>query len=439
MPRVKPFCGLLYAPPMAPAMAKLATEPYDKITPEMQRRYVQRHPNNFVHLILDPIGPRDDARDNRYTRAAKRLRQWIQKGVLRHDETPAFYLYEQTFGLRGAEVKARRGLIGLLRLEPFSTTGVLPHEKTLSKPRKDRLSLLRATRANLEQIFLLYDDAQNVLERRMKAWSRAKPLLDFKDDKGVRQRLWRVDETKDIALASRFLSGRKLFIADGHHRYTISLKHHQQLARRKGVSPMLRENSAWRMATFVNVHSPGLVILPTHRLIQTPPGWDSEAFLKALARDFDVRPLRPGPSAKATVRQILAGMKQASRRGLCIGLFARGIAALLVLRRAPASLRKPFRDLDVAVLHKLIVEKALGIKPKSVERGASIAYIRDPEELAGKVARGDFGLGLLLNPPAIRQVQRVASAGECMPQKSTDFYPKLLSGLVAYDMRHRRT
>lgn len=441
MPSIKPFRGLLYAPGKAP-IAKVATEPYDKISPAMQEAYHRRHSLNFVRLILDKIRPQDDAKDNRYRRAADRLEQWIEKGVLRPDPAPAYYLYEQTFKVPGFGLRTRRGIIGLMHLEDFSKGNVLPHERTLAKPRKDRFLLLKATRANLEQIFLMYDDARGKLEKKMQAWAKAKPVMDFRDDKRVRQRLWRIGGKANLDFVSKFLGARKLYIADGHHRYTISNLFHQRAAARNGDG-LLGKNSAWRMATFVNLHSPGLVILPTHRLLKMPAGWDVEKFLKTIGEDFDVRSF-PVKGSLAGMAKALTQKIRKGSGGTAFGLLTRSHAAVLRLKKSPASRRKlekllgrAFAGLDVAILHRLILEKRLGITPKSVERGGLIAYIREPEDVARKIASGEYSLGFLQNPPVIEQVRDIALAGECMPQKSTDFYPKLLSGLVIYDMMER--
>ncbi len=443
MPAVKPFHGLLYS--SAIPIARVVTQPYDKISARMQEAYARRHPSNFVHLILDKIRPSDDAKNNRYARAAERLDRWVKRDVLQRDEAPAFYLYEQTFQRDGFGQRSRRGIIGLLRLEDFSRGNVLPHERTLAKPRKDRLSLLAATQANLEQIFLLCDDTAGKLEQTMRAQSKTKPVLDFKDEDGVRQRLWKISDRVRTRHIAGILSKGKLFIADGHHRYTISLAYHKKLAASRRVSPALKENSGWRMATFVPLQSPGLVILPTHRLVSVPVGFDHEALMDALQKDFfvEMRPAKKGlPAAAADLAVVLRARRN---QGTVFGLLTQSYAAILRLRASSSRVRQelvrvlaqPFRKLDVAILHRLILEKQLGINPKSVEQGERIAYSREPEELARKIATGEFAMGFLQNPPDIEQVKSIALAGECMPQKSTDFYPKLLSGLVMYDMKDR--
>ncbi len=433
--RVKPFAGLLYATRKVP-IAKVATEPYDKISAPMQRAYYKRHPYNFVRLIL---GKEQD----RYGMAAKRLEEWIRKGILLPDHEQAFYLYGQTFCLPSLGTRTRHGIVGLLRLEDFSKGHVLPHEHTLAKPRRDRLHLLKATRANLEQIFLLYEDPQRKLQGMLDKVSQTKPALDFLDEKGVRQRLWRIHGDREILAISGLLSHGKLFIADGHHRYTVSLMHHRQVAASK-ANARLKAASAWRMATFVDMRSPGLVILPTHRVVKMPARWDEKQFLQALGKDFDMQFISVRGNLKAATRRLAIQIGKQARSGAVFGLVTKKILGILKLRQDEAVKKKlaalaaPFRKLDVAILHRLVLEGLLHIKPKSVERGGAIAYIREPEEVARKVSSGEFTMGILQNPPAMDQVKGIALAGECMPQKSTDFYPKLLSGLVVYDMRERR-
>ncbi len=441
MPAVKPFRGLLFDQTRAP-IAKVATEPYDKISVPMQKEYALRHPFNFVHLILDAIHPSDDAKNNRYTRSARRLKDWIRRGVLQPDSEPAFYLYEQTFRVRGLGKKTRRGIIGLMRLENFSKGNVLPHEHTLAKPRKDRMSLLKATKANLEQIFLLYEDSKQALEKKLEHWSKGKPFMQFDDDKGVQQRVWKITRPADRQAVSRFLSARKLFIADGHHRYTISEMFHRKVKASKS-SAALKEASSWRMATFVNMYSPGLVILPTHRAVAMPSGWDCSRLLEDLREDFDVQELSVPADLVKAAGKLMAGVRRGGASGPCFGLLTKKRMAVLTLRRDGRlkerlrGLEKQFQALDVALLHHLILDKRMDICSKSVEKGGQISYIREPEDVARKISSGECSVGFLQNSADIEQVRRIARAGQCMPQKSTDFYPKLLSGLVVYDMEGR--
>lgn len=422
MADVRPFRAIHYNPAKVRDLSAVITQPYDKITPKMQEEYYTKHQYNFVRLIL----PRDE---NPYESSVRACSQWLQEGVLIEDEKPAFYVLEEEFRLDNRTLR-RKGFIGAIRVEEFEKGTVLPHEFTHSGPKADRLNLLRTTRKDYEQIFLLYSDEKGEIDRLLETDD--KPLMQAIDEFGVVHRLWQLDEPARLHALSAAMKERVLLIADGHHRYETALNFRQEMEKR-GVVP---ENAALRFKTaaFFKITDPGLVILPTHRLLKGISLSQDDA-LKSLERFFTVKPVRD-EMAKSELQ------KNQDKHAFVV-YFGKDKSYLLILKQTGLELdslkgKSPeYRELDVALLHSLVIDRVFGIKPAEVE--GRIAYERYWEDTASRVDSQEFDVALFLNPTRPEQVQALAKRMERMPQKSTDFYPKLISGMVFMDVAEGKT
>lgn len=411
MAKIYPFRSLRYALSKVP-IEKVVTQPYDKISKEMQERYYQLHPNNIIRIILGKTAPADSPADNVYTRAADYLNQWRAAGILEQTPAPAFYAYFQRFRVPGTdEFRVRKGFVGLGRLEYYASKIIFPHERTLTGPKKDRLELLRHTRTQFEQIFMLYEDPAQRIDHVLDDISKQKPDIQLEDEYGVEHTMWSVANPDTVNGIQRDMADKKLIIADGHHRYETALAYRDEMQGRNGSDRM--------PMTFFNMNSPGLTILPTHRVLAKLPNFDSKALLERAAQFFDVS-------------------NAAAESGVTIGMFAGDrlvhlhLKTSLDLSRLMPDLSEKQRSLDVVILHRLIIEKCLGITEDAIKKESYIQYVRERDSAVNTVREGKAQVAFLLNPTRLDQLRDIAYDGDVMPQKSTDFYPKVLSGLTMY-------
>jgi uncharacterized protein (DUF1015 family) len=384
------------------------TQPYDKITPAMQARYLSLSPYNLVRLILGVRKPEDDESSNIYTRAGAWLNDWIARGILARDAGPAIFPYFQDFTVPDTgERLTRKGFIALGAVEDYAAGTVHRHEQTLAGPKKDRLELLRHTHAHFGQIFMLYPDRAGEIDALLDEAAQAAPLAEVTDEYGVGHRMWRVAEAGRI---QELMGDKKLLIADGHHRYETALAFRNENPQLAGADRV--------MMTFVNMYSPGLKILATHRLVngidaaQLPNG-----FLGRAAADFRVVEIAS-----------LEELQRAWERPAGPTVIGAAMGARLFLLQS----LHPAGELDVRVLHERLLSKALGIGETAVRDEMNLRYIRGIEAAVAEARSGAAQIAFLLRPTSIEQVADTSFSGGVMPQKSTDFYPKLLSGLAAY-------
>jgi uncharacterized protein (DUF1015 family) len=446
MADVRPLCGIRYT--ATADLASVVTPPYDVIAPEAQARYYERHLENIIRLELGRDEPGDEALNNRYTRAAITFAEWRLRGVLRQD-APALYLYEQRFKV-GATDYTRTSLLARVRLEPWSTGVVLPHERTLSQPKDDRLKLLRACAANLSPIMVLYDDPKGTLARRLARVRRGAPPVAFVDECGEEHRLWPTADALLASHAASFFSGRQLYIADGHHRYETALAYRDEI--REQRRELLADDAAnFVLMALVAIEDPGLVVLPTHRVVRDVAPDRLAGLDDTLEAWFEAEPL-----------DNTGGPERWAARLAEVGRAAGGAAAFVLVRPAGVTLLRlrpagraamratgagdrsseepaqdggglrsdAWRALDVAILHELVLERALGIDAAALQAGEHVTYTRDATVATRAVREGGDALAALLNPTPPVAVRDVALAGDRMPQKSTYFYPKLITGLV---------
>ena len=390
----------------------LVTQPYDKITPAMQARYLASSPWNLVRVILGERKPNDDENDNVYTRAAAWFREWTSDGILVQDAEPGFYAYFQEFTVPDSQERlTRKGFIGLGAVEDYAAQVVFRHEQTLSGPKKDRRQVLEHTRAHFGQIFMLYDDPQCEIDRTLDRAAQAEPLAVVTDEYGTVHRLFRIGDPAIMERIQGLMQDKKLLIADGHHRYETALAF-------RNDHPEL-EDARRVMMTFVNMRSPGLRILATHRLLSGLGGLDRDAFLERVSATFAVAKL----DSFGALQQLWEQFEPESIR---IGVAFPGTDHVWLLQRPRNG------ALDVRVLHDELIEGALGVSAEAVRDEKHIRYIRGLDSAFHEVRNGQAEIGFLLEPTTIQQVADTSFGGGVMPQKSTDFYPKLLTGLTIY-------
>jgi uncharacterized protein (DUF1015 family) len=408
MAHIFPFQAYRYSEKAGP-LADLVTQPYDKITPAMRARYLGLSPYNLVRVILGERHDADTAAGNVYTRAAGYLREWIGAGILERAPEPALYAYFQEFRVPDSgETLVRKGFIGLGAVEDYAAGVVHRHEQTLSGPKKDRLELLCHTHAHCGQIFMLYPDPAGQVDALLDEAAAAPPEADVRDEYDTRHCLWKIADPARVECIRRLMEDKKLLIADGHHRYETALAF-------RGENPRL-EGAGRVMMTFVNMHSSGLKILATHRLIGGLADFDLDTFLRRAAEDFRV-------SRIDSTGELRGAWADKPARTI-IGVAAAG--NLFLLERDGAA------ELDVQALHARLLARALGIGDDAVRDEKHLRYIRGLDAALEEVRTGAAQAAFLLKPVSVEQVAAISFAGGVMPQKSTDFYPKLLSGLTIY-------
>jgi uncharacterized protein (DUF1015 family) len=432
MADIRPFRALRYNLDRV-TPAQVVTQPYDKISPAMQEKYYAASPFNLVRVILGRPEPSDNTLKNVYTRAASYGQDWRKEGILRQDKTPSIYSYSQAFKAPSGATSERRGFIALGRVEDYSAKVVYRHEQTLAKPKADRLELLRATRVHYEQLFLLYEDSGQVDSL---LTTSAKPTIEVVDEYGVTHRVWQISDAGVVASVQKAMSDKKLVIADGHHRYETALNFRNESRNEaQGANPQAPYE--YVMMTFVNMNDPGLLVLPTHRVVHSLSSFSANDFLKSVRELFEVEEVEAGiDEARATEL-----LREKGKRGTTLLAVTSNRAFLLHSPKAATQkyvddLSLQQQSLDVVQLHKCLLEGVLGLSEESIRNQQNLSYVREAAEalatVHGETAGKSADIVFLMNPCPVLNVRDIAFAGEVMPQKSTDFYPKLLSGLTAY-------
>lgn len=430
MADVQPLRGIRFASEVVGDIAKVVTPPYDVISPEAQARYYERNPYNIIRLELGQDRPDDTELDNRYTRAAATFAEWRLAEAVRQDAAPSYYLYQQRFRVKDQEY-TRTSLIGRVRLEPWEARVVLPHERTLSKPKSDRLNLLRACAANLSPIMSMYDDPQGRIRRLLSSYAE-QPEIQITDEAGEIHSLQPIQDPQQITLIQDFFTERQLYIADGHHRYETALNYRNEvLVQRKQLHPDDAANFV--LMALIDLDDPGMVVEPTHRvLFNLEPEIINTLSGERFADYFTVQEL----PAETRAEELLPKLEQAGRTEtafilrtpthcLLLNLNERGKEHMSQSGRSTA-----WNELDVAVAHRLILETLLGLRPEDVTAGTHVRYVHEAQDALDEVSQGKGQVALLLNATRVRQICDVSDADDLMPQKSTYFYPKLITGLV---------
>ncbi len=437
MAKIAPFRAVRYNLEKIAEPVGVMAPPYDVISPALQEDLYRRSPYNLVRLILGKIVETDDETDNRYTRAADFFKAWQDEGILVRDTEPAIYLYDEEYFAEGIGPVVRRGFLALTRIEDFSSGVVKPHEKTLSGPKTDRLNLTKACGANFSPIFGLYSDPCCALEALTRDVCSCQPDLNVTDDDGVQHRLWRVTDLDFINKAKELLDKKPLFIADGHHRYETALNY-RNFMREQGGEYSGKELFNYVLMYFANMEDQGMLIFPTHRLVHSLKDFHLPGFLAALNEFFEVEARDLNLTDADARREARIILQQKGKEAHTLALYTGGQSLYYLTLRDPGTMDRFFDDkaskalrlLDVSILHRLILEHLLQITPEAQERQLNLKYVKNFDEPFESVQSGDFQLAFLMNSTRMSEVRDVANAGEKMPQKSTYFYPKLLTGLV---------
>ncbi len=421
MPEIRPFKAIRYNADKIGKLSDVICQPYDQITNKMEKEYRNKNPYNFVRLVLTKYSEGHD-RQREYRDARRFIDQWHKDGYLMTEPNEAIYAYWQEFRDNNADF-VRKGFTCLVRIEELGKGNILPHEKTLSKPKADRLNLLSHTRADLEPVFLLYTDSKNKVNSLLEQYCQSDPLIEVKDELSVKHKLWQIADPEVIGKIQKYLKDSVFVIADGHHRYETAFTYLHETGKVDENHP-----ANYKMITLVNIEDPGLVILPTHRLIKGIPEFNLTDFLTKTEQYFDIQ--------KTSRDDIMKELKACDKHAF--GFFSRQTAYILKLKSKTAikeflaERSAQYQDLDVAILHTLLIEKVLGIAPDKIED--HVRYERKHTDTMHRVENDEYDFCFLLNPTRPDQVKAIAENKERMPQKSTDFYPKLVSGLLYYPL-----
>lgn len=408
---------------------EVVTPPYDVIDANGQEGFYAQNPYNVIRLELGKVFPDDNEENNRYTRAAEFLREWIASGVLVHEDKPSVYLYEQEFEARG-EKKIRSGFIAGVQANDYSKGEVLPHEETLPKHKADRLNLMKATLANFSPIFGLYADPDHNIEAALnKAKGSRKPDAEVTDDQGVVNRLWVVSDENTVQTVVQQMATKKIFIADGHHRYETAVNFGKEMA------AVGKHGFDYLMICLVNLYNEGLVVFPTHRVVKNIADFDLNVLLNKLSDDFNVEEI-----TGLSLNEFITKLEVQGQSAHAFGLYSNNKYYLISLKDedrldklALEGRSAAWRRLDVSILHTLILEKLLGIGSQQRADESNLVYLRDDEATKAAVDNGSAQLAFFMNSTRVEEVTDIATGGEKMPQKSTFFYPKVITGLVMND------
>ncbi|UCF08931.1 MAG: DUF1015 domain-containing protein [Thermoplasmata archaeon] len=448
MVTIAPFQGFRYNKDKAPDLQNTVAPPYDVINPELQKTLHDASPYNIAHIIKGKKFEGDSSDNNEFTRAADHLTSWIDNEVLKREDAPAIYILAQDFEVEG-EHMTRTGFVALVRLEEMcakadvqgTCSGVHQHEETLPKDIEDRLNLLRATRGNFGLIFSIYSDSErrvdNILESRMKE----EPLVKITDHDGITHKLWAIKDKDDIAKIQEVMRDKYIIIADGHHRYKTALKYSREHPD--------SEASKYRMLAFVNTMNKGLVVLPTHRLVQGVEGFDCGQLISALSEDFAIEEFEFGPNGDLDARDAMfRRMREHFDSGKhALGLYCKNNRYYSLVLKNEHKMdgiqnhSDAWKHLDVTILHKLVLEDQLGIDKEklaagTIEGGSFVEYIKAigdaVQKSVDKVNEKGYQAVFFMNPTRVAEVEEVATNHETMPQKSTFFYPKVYTGFVVH-------
>jgi uncharacterized protein (DUF1015 family) len=435
MPIVAPLRGLRYDPKHVGALSQVIAPPYDVIDAALQTRLYERHPANVIRLELNREEPGDDERQNKYSRAAKFLREWREQGVVMQEPAAALYVYHQEFEVEGAR-HVRRGVMARVRLERFGTGNIHPHEETMSGPKQDRLLLTRACRANLSQVFGLYPDPAGEVQALLDGAVEGQPPVEATDHLGVKSWMWPLADEAVAAKVAGLMGPKPVFIADGHHRYETACNYRDEVAAawaaEHGGQPLPADHPAnFVLMMLVGMSDPGLVVLPTHRLF-VQPAVASAADLKTRLGDcFTTESAGSGPAAADEVW----GLIDAEAAQGTLGLYTAGDRAWTLARITAAGRARmdavaadhgaAWRSLGVSILHRLVIGDLLGAKEIPTP-----GYVHLVREVVDGLGTGQYPLAALVMPASVEDIRKVSETGERMPAKSTYFYPKLASGLV---------
>ncbi len=435
MAEVVPFKGVRYNPDLIKNMADVVAPPYDVISPKEQDGFHQRHPNNVIRLILGKTRADEDEKENVHVRAGRFFHKWREDKVLIQDEVPAIYLTTVTFSWEG-ERYTRLGIIACVRLEPFEKGVVLPHERTFSKVKSERLQLMKYCHANFSPIFSLYSDGDDDLAPLNAFAAAEKPEVDLIDDKGHRHRLWPITDKDLITLVTSYFRKQIIYIADGHHRYETALNY-LEWVKENDPSYSADHPANFIMMSLSSMEDPGMVVLPAHRLLKQVSEQELSRLMGNAKECFDILPFGVESELKGGLSEFNRALAANAHRN-AIGFFSseKSILQVMVLKEGVMArlfedkIAPALRDLDVTVLTQLTMMEVMGFDQARLDDETKISYQTTAFGAVDAVRAGEADMAFILNPTRIEQVQRVAENGLIMPRKSTYFYPKVVSGLI---------
>ncbi len=434
MAKVIPFRGLRYNTDKFKDLDAVTAPPYDIISPAQQQELYNKDEYNVVRLDYGMDFVSDDGANNRYTRSAAYLNKWIEDQTLIYEDKPAFYIYEQIFSL-GSEDPSHslKGVIGLVQLEEFSKKIVLPHEETITSAKEDRLKLMQTTAANLSQVYSLYMDEDKEIAGMIETWSDGEPNITFVSRENITQNIWIITDEEVNARLSSLFESKQIFIADGHHRYETALNYRRQRHEADGTEEGTMTYD-YVMMMLVSMSNGGLFVFPTHRMVRGLESFDEVLLVGFLTEEFAVSKIyfTEGDYA-AIIMERLANTVDETLFGLYTGQNYYYLLKLKTTQTIDAAIdgkSDAYKHLDVTVLHKLILEKYLGIDEENMRSQKNLVYTRDAHEAVDAVKNGEFDCAFLINPPKVSEIKEIAQVNEKMPQKSTYFWPKLVTGIV---------
>ena len=442
MAEVIPFRGVLYNPRKIDDMADVVAPPFDVISEQEQIQFHERHPQNIIRLTLGKITENDTPIDNRYTRAAECFKRWFVDDIILLDKDPAFYLTSMEFSFEGNRV-TRYGLIALIRLEPFEKGIVLPHERTFSKVKSERLELMKTCHSNFSPIFSLFSDEENRIGNKLMHVVHNKSAdIVFTDKTEQKHKLWRITDNSVHQFISDALKDKKIFIADGHHRYETALNYRDWLSTHasnfNGNHP-----ANYVMMYLCSMEDPGLIILPAHRMLNEVPAEKRESLIQKAKNYFDIITLPFNDDQREkNISQFVSILKSNASKH-CIGICMKDCPELYLLILKPGVMENMFsdelpdviRNIDVTVLTRLIFMELLGFDQARLDNEQLIAYSSIIEDAVNAVSAGRHDIAFILNPTKIQQVRDIANAGLIMPRKATYFFPKVITGQVMNSLR----
>ncbi len=437
---ILPFRGYRYNPSRIPNLDDVISLPYDQFKGARDDRFHQRHPYNIAHLIMNPETSQDSPAWNRYTRSRQLLGQWMKESIFLQDAQPSIYPYYQDFCLAGGESKTRKGFVALGEVTDYSRRVVRPHERTMAKPKQDRLELLRATLVDSGVLFVLYSDPAGEIEAVLDNLTQRQPNMAARGPGEVMNRLWRTSDEGAIAQIRRVMQDKSVIIADGHHRYEVAVEFSHEARENRQKDPAW-EYYRYKLISFVRLESPALAVLPQHRILRQLDRFEPARFLQRLEPFFSIQSTEVAHGVPVELLdEFLERMRlqqNAGRTAIGVYLPALRRLALLTFRGGsadrldwPQDKSETWRRLDVSILQVAILNQLLNLGDRELAQGNNLEYVSDAGEAVLRAARPPCQCAFLLNPTPIEQVETVVEAGDLLPQKTTHFHPKMMEGLV---------
>ena len=438
--RILPFRGYRYNPNRIPNLDDVISLPYDQFKGARDDRFHGRHPYNIAHLIMNPETSEDSPSWNRYTRSKALLDRWMDESIFLQDDQPGIYPYYQDYPLPGGNPVTRKGFVALGEVTDYSQRIVRPHERTMAKPKQDRLELLRSTRVDSGIIFVLYSDPGGEIEALLDEATAPLPAMTADGPHILSNRLWRLSDPTAITRIQQIMQDKPVIIADGHHRYEVALEFSREAMRHRSEDPAW-ENYRFKLFSFVRQESPAISILPIHRVLRHVEGFEPSRFLQELEVFFSIEATEVASGVQPQrLKELLQRMRLQQAAGhAAMGVYLPGLnrLALLTFRGEkatnlawPADKSETWRQLDVSILQVAILDRILHLGERELAQGNFVEYVSEAGEAVLKAADDSCQCVVLLNPTPMEQVEAVVEAGDTLPQKTTHFHPKLMEGLV---------